>query len=230
MPTSPMGPPRLVLPSARRTRGESKDRARAAPPLRAESGRSEPARVCRPRPHCAPGDPPGTERTPLGDRGARKSRTHAVWARGRARSGTAGGRGPSRPGQAAAALRASAAERRLHLAQRLEVLVEPVDVLLHLDDARAELRDGAERAALLARLLHDVAELGLGAPLPERAAQVAGAEDAGQREDTQPAAYSSLHHPVLLARLRRACASSPCSRPAGTRPAGPGGCRARAPC
>src|SRR3989442_4734466 len=141
----------------------------------------------------------------------------------------AGGRAGG-PGPAAAALRASAAERRLHLAQRLEVLVEPVDVLLHLDDARAELPDGAERAALLARLLHDVAELGLGAPLPERAAQVAGAEDAGQREDTQPAADSSLDHPVLLARLRRACASSPCSRPAGTRPAGPGGCRARAPC
>src|SRR5213593_4089479 len=127
-------------------------------------------------------------------------------------------------GHAAAALRPSAAERRLHLAQRLEVLVEPVDVLLHLDDARAELSDRAERAALLARLLHDVAELGLGAALPERAAQVPGAEDAGHRDDAQPAADPSLEHLVLLARLTRACASSRCSRPAGTRPAGPGGC------
>src|SRR5207247_10691354 len=94
------------------------------------------------------------------------------------------------------------------------VLVGPGGALRHLDDARAELADRAERATLLGRLLHDVAELSLGARLPERAAQVPGAEDAGQREDAKPAADPSLEHPVLLARLTRACASSRCSRPA----------------
>src|SRR5205814_6530722 len=122
--------------------------------------------MCRPRPG-------GDAQTPSGDRGARKSRTNA----------------------ATPARHSSAAERRLHLAQGLEVLVEPVDVLLHLDDARAELADRAERATLLGRLLHDVAELSLGARLPERAAQVPDAEDAGQREDAKPAADPSLEHP-----------------------------------
>src|SRR5205809_4205295 len=176
-----MAPPRQMLSSARRTRGESKDRARARPWLPAVPGRGlgRRGRAGVPSaPACVPGDPAGTEPTPSGDHGARTSGIDA-----------------GDPGPAAAALRASAAERRLHLAQGLEVLVEPVDVLLHLDDARAELADRAERAALLGRLLHDVAELSLGARLPERAAQVPGAEDAGQREDAKPAADPSLEHP-----------------------------------
>src|SRR5439155_17142730 len=177
-------------------------------------GAAERARIVRALRHGSRRGPVGSERTgcdvrarvcprrPTGDRTAalRRSRSAEVPHQRRPPARAGAHANPtviSRAGDAghAAALRASAPERRLHLAQRLEVLVEPVDVLLHLDDARAELSDRAERAALLARLLHDVAELSPGARLPERAAQVPGAEEARHRDDSKPAADPSLEHP-----------------------------------
>src|SRR5438093_1509569 len=108
------------------------------------------------------------------------------------------------------------AERRDDLAQALQLLVEPVDVTLHLDDVPAELAEWPKRPAAL---LGHVRFRG-GAPLPERAAQVARPEDAHHCGDAQPSTDPSVEHAFLL--FRCACASWSCSRRAGTRPMGCG--------
>src|SRR5438876_10312224 len=103
------------------------------------------------------------------------------------------------------------AQRRVDLAQSLQLLVEPVDVLLHLDDAPAELAEWPKRPA---PFLGHVRSRG-GAPLPERAAQVARPENAYHRGDAQPSTDSSVEH-AFLPILRCACSWS-CSRRAATR-------------
>src|SRR5579871_132106 len=85
---------------------------------------------------------------------------------------------------------ASAAERGLHLLERLEVLLQAVDVLLHLADRGRELRDGAERSAGLRRLLHglpsQLTELGAGAPPTCRSAEEPRCEHRGQQHAPSP--------------------------------------------
>src|SRR5206468_12046296 len=107
--------------------------------------------------------------------------------------------GPSSPSRTSGHS-ASEAERRFDFAQGLQLLVEPVDVLLHLDDAPLELAEWAKRpTALLGHV-----RLRAGAPLPERAAQVAGPEDAHHSGDAQPSTHPSAEHAVLPSRC--ACA------------------------
>src|SRR6185436_12120484 len=75
----------------------------------------------------------------------------------------------------------SAAEHPLDRLERVHVLLERVEILLDVADRRAELAGRAERAALLAGLLHDafadVAHLRVRAPLRHAAADPSGGED-----------------------------------------------------
>src|SRR5437899_4284439 len=117
------------------------------------------------------------------------------------------------------------AERRVDLAQSLELLVEPVDVLLHLGDVPAELAEWPKRPA---PFLGHVRSRG-GALLPERAAQVARPENANHRGDAQPSTDSSVEHAFLpVLRCEQLLAEEPLSpaspiRPSCSRPP-------RAPC
>src|SRR5262245_59973737 len=89
-----------------------------------------------------------------------------------------------------------AAERRFDRLQRLEVLLETVDVGLDVGDRRAELRGRADRAAGPSRLLHrlvaELAELRLRGSLRERAAEEAGREHAGEQHRPEHFDHESL--------------------------------------
>src|SRR6267378_4227598 len=92
--------------------------------------------------------------------------------------------------------RASATDGGLHLLQGVEVLLQTVDVLLHVEDRRPELAGGTE-SARLAGFLDHVAELRLGAPVCQRAAEEPRRE---QRRDEPDSfrVHDHLRHERLL--------------------------------
>src|SRR2546425_6414399 len=107
----------------------------------------------------------------------------------------------------------STAERRLHLLEGLEVLLQPVHVLLHLDDRGAELRHRAGGAAGAGRLLHrlpaDVTELRVCAPLAERPAEEPRGEEPGEQPHAYCASNASVCHGASFPSGRARLASRP---------------------
>src|SRR5678815_1543287 len=91
----------------------------------------------------------------------------------------------------------SVAEQRLNLPQHLVVLLQALEVLLHVGELCAELRGGSDGASLFAGRIHglvlEAAELGLRWALGDRAQHETGGEDGGGGSYPDAALHRGTH-------------------------------------
>src|SRR5262249_41703588 len=92
-------------------------------------------------------------------------------------------------------------ERGLHLLERIQILLQAADVILHFQDRRTELGNLSHRATGLAGLLQHAAQaLRVGTRVVHRATHVADRERAEDDYDHRDTRTHLLHHDSLLSR------------------------------